>query len=61
MTPERWQRVGRLFDRALAAPAATRTAVVRASPEPADIQDEVLALVASHDAGDGFLEPAALL
>ncbi|MDP2319907.1 MAG: serine/threonine-protein kinase [Acidobacteriota bacterium] len=61
MTPERWQRVGSLFDRALAHSPAARTAWVRASAEPADVQDEVLALLSSHDTGDGFLEPAALL
>jgi tRNA A-37 threonylcarbamoyl transferase component Bud32 len=61
MTPERWQRVGALFDRALAEPPAARTAVVRASAEATDLQDEVLALLASHDDGDGFLQPAALL
>ncbi|MFA5910907.1 MAG: serine/threonine-protein kinase [Vicinamibacterales bacterium] len=61
MTPERWQRVGALFDRAIAEPPAARSTVVRASSEPADIQDEVLALLAAHDTGDGFLEPAALL
>ncbi|MDP2053149.1 MAG: serine/threonine-protein kinase, partial [Acidobacteriota bacterium] len=61
MTPERWQRVGALFDRALAEPLPARTAFVRSSPEAADIQDEVLALLTSHDNDDGFLEPAALL
>jgi len=61
MTPERWQRVGALFDRALAESAASRTALVRSSSEPADVQDEVIALLAAHDTGDGFLEPAALL
>ncbi len=61
MTPERWQRVGALFDRALAEPLPARTAFVRASPEAADIQDEVLALLTSHESGGGFLEPAALL
>lgn len=61
MTPERWQRVGALFERALAEPLPARTALVRSSAEAADIQDEVLALLASHEAGDGFLEPAALL
>jgi tRNA A-37 threonylcarbamoyl transferase component Bud32 len=61
MTPERWQRVGALFDRALAQSPAGRTAWVRDSSEASDIQDEVLALLASHDANDGFLEPAALL
>jgi len=61
MTGERWQRVGVLFDRALAEPPAARTAFVRRSSEPAEVQDEVLALLAAHDTGDGFLEPAALL
>jgi tRNA A-37 threonylcarbamoyl transferase component Bud32 len=61
MTPERWQRVGGLFDRAIAEPKASRTAFVRSSPEPGDVQEEVLALLAAHDSDDGFLEPAALL
>jgi len=61
MTGERWQRVGVLFDRALAESPAARTAFVRESSEPVDVQDEVLALLAAHDTGDGFLEPAALL
>jgi tRNA A-37 threonylcarbamoyl transferase component Bud32 len=58
---ERWQRVGALFDRALAAPVPERLSVVRASHEPQDVQDEVLSLLTSHEASDGFLEPAALL
>ena len=58
---ERWQRVGALFDRALSTRAADRAAVIRDSGEPADIQDEVLSLLKSHDDSDGFLEPPALL
>ncbi len=58
---QRWQRVGALFDRAVAEPPAARAGLIRNSLEPADIQDEVLALLASHDSGEGFLEPAALL
>jgi serine/threonine protein kinase len=58
---ERWQRVGALFDRALETPGANRLSLVRSSNEPADVQDEVLALLKSHDDSDGFLEPAALL
>ena len=58
---ERWQRVGALFDRALSAPAADRATLVRGSGEPSDIQDEVLALLQSHEASDGFLEPPSLL
>lgn len=61
MTAEGWQRVGALFDRALAESPSKRTALVRSSSEAPDIQVEVLALLASHEAGDGFLEPAALL
>jgi tRNA A-37 threonylcarbamoyl transferase component Bud32 len=58
---ERWQRVGALFDRALAAPPPQRLSMVRASAETTDVQDEVLALLKSHDTSDGFLEPPALL
>jgi tRNA A-37 threonylcarbamoyl transferase component Bud32 len=58
---ERWQRVGALFDRALALEATGRVALVRSSSEPADVQDEVLTLLASHEDSDGFLEPPALL
>lgn len=58
---ERWQRVGALFDRAIATPVPDRLSLVRSSSEPPDIQDEVLALLKSHDASDGFLEPPSLL
>ena len=58
---ERWQRVGALFDLALSSPATQRTTLIRDSGEPADIQDEVLALLKAHDASDGFLEPPSLL
>jgi tRNA A-37 threonylcarbamoyl transferase component Bud32 len=61
MSEDRWQRVGALFARALAAPPSEREAVVRASAEPPDIQDEVLALLRSHDNSSGFLEPPTLL
>ncbi len=55
-------RVGALFDRALAAPPADRAGAWCAPrPEPRDVQDEVLALLASHDDSHGFLEPPALL
>jgi serine/threonine protein kinase len=60
-TPDRWQRVGALFDRALATAPPERQSLVRASAEPADIQDEVIALLQSHDDSHGFLEPPALL
>ena len=58
---DRWQRVGALFDRALSTAPPERISLVRASGEPADVQDEVLSLLKSHDASDGFLEPASLL
>ena len=58
---ERWQRVGALFDRALATPPPERSFLVRASGEPLDVQDEVLALLKSHDASEGFLEPPSLV
>ena len=61
MTPERWQRIGALFDRALGEPAPSRQAFVRASSEPRDIQDEVAALLSSHDDNQGFLEPPSHL
>jgi hypothetical protein len=59
--PDRWQRVGALFDRALATAPPERQSLVRASAEPEDIQDEVLVLLQSHDDSHGFLEPPALL
>jgi serine/threonine protein kinase len=59
--PDRWQRVGALFDRALAAAPPERQSLIRASAEPEDVQDEVLVLLQSHDDSHGFLEPAALL
>jgi tRNA A-37 threonylcarbamoyl transferase component Bud32 len=61
VTPERWQRIGTLFDRALAGAPAAREAIVKSSGEPTDVQDEVLALLASHREEDMFLEPPALL
>ena len=61
MSSDRWQRVGALFDRALAAPPPQRLSVIRSSKEADDIQDEVLALLKSHDDSAGFLEPPALL
>ena len=35
--------------------------MVRGSGEPADVQDEVLALLKSHNESEGFLEPPSLL
>ncbi|MEP6783798.1 MAG: serine/threonine-protein kinase, partial [Acidobacteriota bacterium] len=61
MSSDRWQRVGDLFDRALATPHADRLSFVRSSSEPSEVQDEVIALLKSHDESEGFLEPPALL
>ncbi len=58
---DRWQRVGALFDRALASPAPNRLSVVRSSSEALEIQEEVLELLKSHDDSHGFLEPPSLL
>jgi serine/threonine protein kinase len=56
---ERWARVGALFDAVVERPAQEREALVRASNEPADIQDEVLALLASNDTAGDFLSAPA--
>jgi predicted Ser/Thr protein kinase len=53
---DRWDRVGALFDAALALPADEREAFVRASQEPEEMQQEVLSLLASHDEAGGFLD-----
>ena len=50
-----------MFDRALLTPPPERTALVRASAEPVDVQEEVLSLLTSHDDSEGFLEPPSLL
>jgi predicted Ser/Thr protein kinase len=52
---DRWARIGALFDAAVEKRPAEREAVVRASAEPRDIQDEVLSLLAAHDTADDFL------
>jgi serine/threonine-protein kinase len=58
---ERWQRIGALFDEALAAAAHDRDAVLSASHEPDDIKQEVRSLLAAHESAGDFLEsPTAL-
>jgi serine/threonine protein kinase len=52
---DRWARIGALFDAAIDKPSAEREAIVRASSEPRDIQDDVLSLLRSHDTADDFL------
>jgi serine/threonine protein kinase len=51
---DRWQRIGALFDRALA--AGDRDAVLNASSESDDIKDEVRSLLAAHESAGDFLE-----
>ena len=58
---DRWQRVGALFDQALAVADTERLSMIRSSKESADVQDEVIALLKSHDTSEGFLEPPTLL
>jgi len=53
---DHWDRVGTLFDAAVALPVAERAAFVRSSGEPDEIQQEVLSLLASHDNAAGFLD-----
>ena len=61
MTPERWQRIGVLFDKALAEPDGSRKAAVLAAPEHTDIKNEVLSLIDAHERGAGFIDPPGLL
>jgi hypothetical protein len=56
---ERWARVAALFDAAVEKTPGERESVVRASGEPADIQTDVLSLLASHDNAGGFLAQPA--
>jgi serine/threonine protein kinase len=57
---DRWDRVGALFDAALATPPAERETFIAGATEADDIKAEVLSLLASHDSAGDFLEtPAA--
>ena len=49
MSASRWQRLQDLFDGALELPASRREAWLAAQEVDADLRDEVLALVATHD------------
>ena len=53
--PFRWQRIGELFDRALAVASTERLELIRASGEAAEIQEEVLKLLGAHETSEGFL------
>ena len=59
MTPERWRVVGELFARALAEPEETRPAWLAACEVPADVRQEVAALLRAHDSAERFLEHPA--
>src|SRR5215510_12449377 len=52
MNPERWQRVQRLFEEALAQPAEARRAfIVSACGGEVELKDELLSLLAAHEEG----------
>ena len=54
MTPERWEAIGTLFDRALAVPIGERTAWIdQAAATDEVVRREVLSLLASHHAAPG--------
>ena len=58
MTPERWQRIGDLFEEALALPADERSAMIdRVAASDKQVRQEVLSLLASHhDLPGGFVQ-----
>ena len=57
---DRWERIGALFDAALAQPPAERATYLSASAESDEIKAEVASLLASHETAGDFLEtPAA--
>ena len=54
MTPERWQKIGDLFEEALALPANERSAMIdRVAASDKQVREEVLSLLASHHAVPG--------
>jgi eukaryotic-like serine/threonine-protein kinase len=57
MNAERWQAIGELFEQALALPAGERTALLDgACGVDQELRREVASLLASHNAGGGFLQ-----
>ena len=56
MDSTRWDRVGALFDAALAHAPDEREGFVSSSQEPEEVRREVLSLLASHDEAAGFLD-----
>ena len=59
MTPERWQRVKSLFERALDQPAAARDAFLDAAGESPSVVAEVRRLLAGDAQAGSFLQDAA--
>ena len=59
MTPERWQRVKSLFERALDQPAAARDAFLDAAAESPSVVAEVRTLISGDARAGSFLEDAA--
>ncbi|HEU4891640.1 MAG TPA: protein kinase [Vicinamibacterales bacterium] len=57
MNAERWQAIGELFEQALPLPAGERTALLDdACGVDEELRREVTSLLASHNAGGGFLQ-----
>ena len=57
MNPERWQSIGDLFELALPLPAGERTALLNdACGRDDELRREVVSLLASHNAGGGFVQ-----
>ncbi len=59
MTPERWQRVKSLFERALDQPAAARDAFLNAASESRSVVAEVRKLLSGDAQAGSFLQDAA--
>src|ERR1041384_4914602 len=55
MTPERWEAVKDLFDRALALPAEERRPLLEASGDP-ELAVEVQRLIDQYEAAESFIE-----
>jgi serine/threonine protein kinase len=61
MTPERYQRIGQLFDEALERPTEERSAYLdRACGDDADLRSDVEKLLARHSASGDFLSRPAI-
>lgn len=54
-----WQRVGELFEQALALPAADRETFLSALGDDDDVKREVRSLLSAHEQAEGFLESRA--